>query len=191
MTYVWTQLWSTFQHIYEIMCCLIREEIFKNYKIFSNAYRVSGYDGCVFLWIGCGVEWRDHWCSKWWYVSCTVIITNDPSANVHWYISHIDGQEVQDDDELERELEALLAPQKGRAPCTTKEPSTGGGYGFTSSCTVSIYNPVHLSIHHFRWCRRGAQQTTYRLEFRHRYVFPWCTSNKVKFTEVRVALQRH
>ena len=43
-------------------------------------------------------------------------------ANVHWHInSHIDEQEVQDDDELERELEALLAPQKGRAPCTTNK----------------------------------------------------------------------
>lgn len=33
------------------------------------------------------------------------------------YYIHIDIQDVQDDDELERELEALLAPQRGRA-CT-------------------------------------------------------------------------
>lgn len=36
------------------------------------------------------------------------------------YYIHIDIQDVQDDDELERELEALLAPQRGRAPWTTK-----------------------------------------------------------------------
>ena len=82
-----------------------------------------------------------------------------------------------------------LHHKKVEHPAQQIKPSTGGGYGFPSSCIVSTYNPVHLSTRHFRWCRRGAQQTTYHLEFRHRYVFPWCTSNKVKFTEVRVALQ--
>ena len=68
-------------------------------------------------------------------------------------------------------LKLCLYHKKVEHPAQQKNQ---GGYGFPSSCTVSTYNPVHLLTRHFRWYRRGAQQTTYRLEFRHRYVFPWC-----------------
>lgn len=56
-------------------------------------------------------------------LSYTIIITKRPTivhTSTSTYHIRIDIQDVQDDDELERELEALLAPQRGRAPCTTK-----------------------------------------------------------------------
>ena len=110
------------------------------------------------------------------------------STGIYYINSHIDGQEVQDDDELERELEALLAPQKGRAPYTTKL-STGGAY---EHCEDPEYRVSAYNMHLTTLCitsddveeELSRQLTTLSLG-------TGMFSDKVKFTEVRVALQRH